>query len=287
VKIVHLKDGGKIKGLEKSMKKAAKAENFDLKTATVEAAGMIAAYLDKKQTGFVNAVTFSKAVPICKELVTNDAVRTEIGGLLETVHAGVPSRDRKKIYEAVRESSDSVLCQYSVVKEGIDINPFDTVIFSRNLDVIGTQQAIGRAVRANPEDTKNLKAGLISVDSPEGWKKYSATLYVIMHDEKDLTFKNFLMDLILKLQFAGLEEKDLAFQDTDDSVHGTDNDDDKWIVPLDKELNKIGADTLRDAVKNTVIEMQKQQEYDDHRRVLDAQDVTSKLSMFFGEAEAF
>jgi superfamily II DNA or RNA helicase len=255
VKIVHLKDGGKIKGLEKSMKKAAKAENFDLKTATVEAAGMIAAYLDKKQTGFVNAVTFSKAVPICKELVTNVAVRAEIGGLLETVHAGVPSRDRKKIYEAVRESSDSVLCQYSVVKEGIDINPFDTVIFSRNLDVIGTQQAIGRAVRANPEDTKNLKAGLISVDSPEGWKKYSATLYVILHDEADLTFKEFLKDLIVKLQFAGLEENDFAFQDTEDTKHGT-GADDNWIVPLDKELNKIGAKTLHDAVVNTMVELE-------------------------------
>jgi superfamily II DNA or RNA helicase len=284
VKIVHLKDGGKIKGLEKSMKKAAKAENFDLRTATVEAAGMIAAYLDKKKSGFVNAVTFSKAVPICKELVSNIAVRAEISGLLQTVHAGVPSRDRKKIYDAVGASSDSVLCQYSVVKEGIDINPFDTVIFSRNLDVIGTQQAIGRAVRANPEDTKNLKAGLISVDSAEGWKKYSATLYVILHDESDITFKEFLKDLIVKLQFAGLAEDDLAFQDTDDTIHGTGSDDDKWIVPLDKELNKIGVETLRDAVKNTMIELQNQQEYDDDYRALSCKDLGSKLSMLFEEA---
>ena len=256
VKIVHLKDGSKIKGLERAMKKAAKAENFDLRTATIEGAGTIAAYLDKKQSGFVNAVTFSKAVPICKELVTNEAVRAEISGLLQTVHAGVPSRDRKKIYDAVSKSSDSVLCQYSVVKEGIDINPFDTVIFSRNLDVIGTQQAIGRAVRANPEDTKNLKAGSISIDLPNGWNKYSATLYVILHDEVDLTFKDFLKDLIVKLQFAGLEENDLAFQDTEDTKHGVKTDDDGWIVPLDKELNKIGADTLRDAVKNTMIELE-------------------------------
>jgi len=263
VKVIKLRDGTKIQGLEKSMKAAAKRENFDLKTATIEAAGTIAAYEDKRQSGNVNMVTFSKAVPICKELVSNPDVRVHFSGLLETVHAGVQSRDRKKIYELVRTSVDSVLCQFSVVKEGIDINPFNSVVFSRNMDVIGTQQAIGRAVRANPEDTANLKAGKIGIDSSEGWKKYDATLYVIIHEDSDFTFKDFLVDLAVKLQFAGLDIEDLAFQDVEDSKHGTGEENTGWIVPLDKELNKIGAETLEAAVHNTVTEMVNMQQYED------------------------
>jgi superfamily II DNA or RNA helicase len=279
VKVIKLRDGSKIQGLEKAMKKAAKKENFDLKTATIEAAGTIAAYEDKRLDGNVNMVTFSKAVPICKELVGNPSVREHFSGLLETVHAGVQSRDRKKIYEQVRGSIDSVLCQFSVVKEGIDINPFNAVVFSRNMDVIGTQQAIGRAVRANPEDTANLKAGLISVDSPEGWKKYSATLYVIIHDDADFTFKEFLVDLIVKLQFAGLSEVDLAFQDIEDSKHGAGDEDSRWIVPLDKELNKIGAETLEAAVHNTVTEMVNMQQYEDAQAKFAKVSTVSKLQM--------
>lgn len=177
VKIVRLKDGVKVQSLEAAMKKAARKENFKLEDAVTEAAGTIVAYLDKRKDSMANIVTFSKAVAICKEITSNEEVRSHFNGaLLNTVHAGVPSRDRKKIYDAVRESTDSVLCQFSVVKEGIDINPFNAVIFSRNMDIIGTQQAIGRAVRANPEDTKKLKLGEICLDEPTGWQKYSATL---------------------------------------------------------------------------------------------------------------
>jgi superfamily II DNA or RNA helicase len=262
VKVIKLRDGSKIQGLEKAMKKAANQENFDLKTATIEAAGTIAAYEDKRLDGNVNMVTFSKAVPICKELVGNPNVREHFSGLLETVHAEIQSRDRKKIYELVRTSTDSVLCQFSVVKEGIDINPFNAVVFSRNMDVIGTQQAIGRAVRANPEDTANLKEGKISINDPTGWKKYSATLYVIIHEDVDITFKDFLVDLAVKLQFAGLDVDDLAFQDVEDGKHGTTSNNDSWIEPLDKELNKIRAISLKAAVQAVVIEMEEMQEFD-------------------------
>ena len=263
VKIVRLKDGTRIAGLEAAMKKAAIRENFDLKTATLEAAGTIAAYEDMCLSGVANMVTFSKAVPICKELTTNPLIREHFSGLLETVHAGVPSRERKKIYELVRQSTDSVLCQYSVVKEGIDINPFNAVVFSRNMDVIGTQQAIGRAVRANPEDTIALSNGSIKLDSGEGWNKHSATLYIIVHDDASFTFKDFLIDLAVKLQFAGLSEDDFAFQDMEDGRHGTGDSDDSWIVPINVELNKIGASSLEEAVHNTIVELQEQEEYND------------------------
>lgn len=290
VKVIRLADGKRIRGLRDAMKRAAKAENFDLETAIMEAAGTIAAYNDKKKSGdsVTNIVTFSKAVAICKELTTNEFVRQHFNGLLETVHAGVPSRDRKKIYERIaspEQKHDSVLCQFSVVKEGIDINPFNTVVFSRSMDIIGTQQAIGRAVRANPEDTKNLHAGLIDIDKPEGWKKYSATLYVIIHEKSNVTFNDFLKDLVAKLQFAGLDTEELTFEDIEEQRHCQDNEE-KWIGPLEKELNKVGDGSLKDAVANTVIELQRIQkeeeamaEYAKARAKLADKDFKTRMNM--------
>jgi superfamily II DNA or RNA helicase len=249
----------KIKHITSAMKKAAKRDNFDLKTGVTEAAGSIAALRDMIASGRnCNAVTFSKAVAICKEIVSNDEIRGEFNCELQTVHAGIPGYQRKKIYENVNCAKNSVLCQYSVVKEGIDINPFNCVIFSRNMDVIGTQQALGRAVRANPEDTKNLKAGKISIDSSEGWNKYDATVYVIMHLENADSFKEFLKDLVMKLQFAGLEEDDFEFADVSEERHGTEDDDNSWIIPMDKLSTLINVKSVKEAVKAALLEEEEQ-----------------------------
>ena len=270
----------KIHHLERVMKKAAKKENFDLTSAVVEAGGTIAAFRDMRASGKnCNAVTFSKAVAICKEIVSNNDIRGEFNCHLNTVHAGVPGRERKAIYEEIKNADNSVLCQFSVVKEGIDINPFNCVIFSRNMDVIGTQQAIGRAVRANPDDTKALQAGLISIDDPTGWKKYDATLYVIMHDSDAGSFRDFLIEMVQKLQFAGLEDDDYEFSDITEAKHGTSEDDDTWVAPTDEIRNIINVDSVRDAVKAATIELQAQQEYDDARAEYDSKSINEKLLM--------
>lgn len=274
----------KIHHLEKVMKKAANKENFDLMSGVIEAGGTIAAYRDMRANGKnCNAVTFSKAVAICKEIVSNAKIRGELNCPVNTVHAGVPSNERKKIYEEIKNSDNSVLCQYSVVKEGIDINPFNTVIFSRNMDVIGTQQAIGRAVRANPADTKNLQAGKISIDSPEGWIKYDATLYVIMHEEEADTFKDFLKEMIVKLQFAGFEEDDYEFADITEARHGIKEDEDSWVKPLDSIKNLMDIESVRDAVKSARIDLEEQQEFESE---IDRFGKMNVSDLLFGEPEA-
>lgn len=268
-------DRDKIRHIEKIMKKAAKRDNFDLATGVVETAGLITAMRDMKSSGKnCNAVSFSKSVPICKEITSNESIRKEFNcDELNTVHSGVHGRERKKIYEKVRSSTDSMLCQYSVVKEGIDINPFNCVIFSRNMDVIGTQQAIGRAVRANPEDKKKFDAGLISIDSPEGWIKYDATLYIIMHEIDSNSFKQFLSELVQKLQFTGLEEDDFEFVDISEGRHGMIDDEGDWFIPIDELKSLINVESVHDALKNSIIEADKQ-EFDNVAMV-----AVSKLSL--------
>jgi hypothetical protein len=80
-------------------------------------------------------------------------------------------------------------------------------------------------------------------------------VYVIVHDETIATFKDFLVDLVEKLQFAGLTEDDYAFADVDEGLHGADADDDGWIVPMTALQNVIGADSIQSAVKNVQVEL--------------------------------
>lgn len=261
VKVIRLQDNAKIKKLERELKKAASVENFDLRTAVMEAAGTIIARKDMLKSGPCNLLTFSKAVPICKEIVSNEVIRKEFDDcLLNTVHSGVRSKYRKEIYDIVKKSEDSVLCQYSVVKEGIDINPFNAVVFSREMDVIGTQQAIGRVIRVHEIDKQNFAEGLISIDNLEGWKKYNSTLYVIIHKDDSEDFRKFLKDLIRKLQHAGLEKDDYAFADIDDTIHGTKDEETSEDVVIPPMRNIIKEESIKSAVNAVYIEIEEDEE---------------------------
>ena len=223
IKPIRINTNGKrLKAIERELKKAADRDGFDLKDAMIEAAASIVARDDLIHTkGRANIVTFSKQVAICRAIVDSKSVRAEMENcLVQTVHAQVPSRNRKAAYDKVKVSDDSVLHQFSVVKEGIDITPFNAAIISRNMDVVGTQQGIGRIVRADPDDTKALMEGKITLDSPEGWKKYTATVYVIIHDDSMEKFNQFIRDLVIKLQFSGLEDDDYQMMDITEEYNG-------------------------------------------------------------------
>jgi superfamily II DNA or RNA helicase len=251
----------KIQGLEKTFKKAAKDKKFDLLDGVMEAAGTIVARQNMLDTvGKCNMVTFSKAVAICKEIVSNFEIRNLFGTDLNTVHAAVPSKDRKKIYATVTNSDDSVLCQYSIVKEGIDINPFNSLVLSRTLDTIGVQQGIGRIARANPEDTKNFQAGLISLDDPTGWNKYEAVVYFIIATDEMEEFKDSVKDIIYKLQFAGFEEGDYDFAEILEKRTGVAKADDDWIAAKHNTLvyDIIQGVSVKDVIAQTHIEIEEE-----------------------------
>lgn len=266
--------GKRMRAIGRSLKKAADREGFDLKDAIVESAASIVAREDLiKLEGHSNIVTFSKSVPICKAIILSDTVKAEMPGcLIQTVHANIPARERKMVYEEVNLSSDSILFQHSVVKEGIDITPFNGEIISRNMDVIGTQQGLGRIVRAHPEDTKALKEGKISLDSPVGWKKYTATVYVIIHSGEMDNFRKFMKDLIVKLQFSGLDDNDYQFGEIVEERSGVsekNNADVKVLSPL--EL--FEGETLRDYVKALQIQM------DEEEMITRIEDKVNKMSI--------
>lgn len=250
----------RLTGISNELKKLAKRDKFDLNTAIIESAALIVArenLIDNE--GRANIVTFSKGVPICKAITSSPAVQLEVNsGLLQTVHAGIPARERKEIYNAVKTSTDSVLCQYSVVKEGIDITPFNGAIISREMDVTGTQQGIGRIVRAEPEDTANLKAGKISLESPTGWKKYTSTVYVIVHDETMENFDRFIRDLVVKLQMSGLEYDDYQMVDMIEERTGL-IEQQTGDVPIVSMKDLFDEPTLREYIQALQAQMEEQE----------------------------
>jgi site-specific DNA-methyltransferase (adenine-specific) len=257
VKLIRLNPNcGKLSALDRDMRKAAERENFDLKDAVTEAASILVARQDLlADIGHSNIVTFSKAVPICKTIVWSEATRGELASetLLETVHSDIAGRLRKASYERIKLSKDSILCQHSILVEGIDLIAFNAAVFSREMEVISTQQAIGRIVRADPEDTQKLRAGEISLDSPEEWKKYCATLYVIIHDKEMDNFKKFVLDLVSKLQGAGLCLDDYQFVDLVEERHGKKFDENGWIVDIGSKACLEGQ-SLNDYINHLVVE---------------------------------
>lgn len=257
-------DGKRAKALSREMKKTAERNGFDIKDATLEAAACIVAIRDMQATiGTANVVTFSQQVAMCKAIVSSQAVKDELTDvLLQTVHAGVPGRERRFIYERVKTSVAALLCQHSIVKEGIDITCFNALVMARNMEVIGVQQAIGRIVRADPRDTEALKAGRISLDSPEGWHKYTATVYVLVRDEGADDFRFWLRGFIEKMTLSGFGPNDYQFADITEARKGKKPMDVEWVLPLTAKA-ELEAENLKGIVKNLVVEIEAQKVRDE------------------------
>ena len=235
VKLVRMRDGVVTKTLNNALKEAAEREKFSLRDATLEAAALSIARLDMLKNAKTSAIlTFSKSVPANKVLVNDPTFKSVLGGgcLLQTVHAGTNNTGRKATYNKVGKSTDSITMQHSVVKEGIDVTVFNALLLSRCMEVIGTQQAIGRIVRADPRDTEKLANGRISVNSSRGWKKYTATIYVLVDDTIMADYHQFLEELVSKLEGAGLTSSDCHFSEITESHHGVETDDMGFCVGI-------------------------------------------------------
>jgi superfamily II DNA or RNA helicase len=266
IKLIKL-DGRKLKKLKVDLEKVAEQEKFKLDVAMKEAAALLVARNDMlATTGSSNIVMMGKSVPICKAICASPTMRAAIGveTLLQTVHAAIPSDQRRDIFEKVKKSTDSLLPQHSVVKEGIDVTAFNAAIFSREMETIGTQQALGRIVRADPRDTLRLKTGELTIDSPYGWFKPIATAYVIIHDEDMENFESYMRELIKKLESCGLTEADYQFVDITESKHSASIDMTGWISKLETK-DIIDAGSLQEYATKLSIEIAEDEEEEEVR----------------------
>jgi superfamily II DNA or RNA helicase len=245
------KNRRRVKAISKEEQIEAEKTGVNIKATTLEAAAIIRAVKDMLENykKNCNLVTFSKNVSTCKVVTSNDDLKNELDGTsLYTVYAGVPDQDRKRIFDEIRVSTNCVLCQHSIVKEGIDITSFNSILFSRDMNVIGTQQALGRVVRAHPDDTKDLVADKILLNSSKGWRKYEAVVYIIVDDDDMQDFATYFTEFYKKLRDTGLTAEDIQFDDVVPALDGMDELEGNPDEPIERKA-EINGVIMKDLAK--------------------------------------
>lgn len=238
--------------LAPAMKQNAARNGFDLKVAYEEAAVNIIAMNDLVKSGdYSNILVFSQSIPVCIFLAGNKLFEAELpkDTLVVSVSAATPQLVRKQTFDKIKASNQSMCLQHSVVKEGIDITAFNAIVIHRGMNAIALQQGLGRAIRANPIDTKKLESGEISLDSPDGWLKYSATVYLAVDDDN----KAYLEDLLEKLSAAGLTVGDIQLQDITEERCGVSPEDTSWMSPIE-DNPEFTRETLQEQMERYEIE---------------------------------
>lgn len=252
----------RIVGLTESIKAQAKLfNNVDLKETTIEAAGMIVAYEHAKQNNpGVNMITWGKKISHLQTIGSSQAIRDRLSDdTIHVIHAGIPTRTRTEVYEKIRNSHNNILLQHSCVSEGVNVVNLDTAFVARRLNTISMQQGPGgRPTRAHPDDRARFKTGELKANNPDGWKKYTATVYVLVETGEDETFLSFMTDLVRKLQFAGLTEDDYEFLDLVEERHGTEEGDDHWKSNIEL-VSEIGADSLEDVIRQAHLDLEEEE----------------------------
>lgn len=80
-------------------------------------------------------------------------------------------RKRQLVFDDFLKSKKSILLHYDIVSEGVNLPGATAILPLRHLGEIKTNQGIGRVLRLNDEDRKNLNSGIITVDEKNKWKK--------------------------------------------------------------------------------------------------------------------
>lgn len=240
--------------LAQAMKQNAARNGFDLKVALEEAAVNIIAMNDLAKSGDCsNNLVFSQSIPVCNFLAGNKLFEAELpkGTLVVSVSAATPQTARRQIFDKIKASNQSLCMQHSTMVEGIDIITFSAITIQRGMNAITLQQAFGRPIRANPIDTKRLESGEISLDSPDGWLKYSATVYLAVDNDNEA----YLKDLVEKLRAAGLTADDIHFQEITEERCGVSPEDTSWMSPIEGNP-EFTRETLQEQMKRYEIELQ-------------------------------
>lgn len=238
--------------LESAMKQSAARNGFELKIALEEAAVNIIAMNDLAKSGdYSNILAFSQSIPVCNFLADNESFKAELpkNTLVAAVSAATSQMIRKQIFNNIKDSTLAITLQHSVVKEGIDITGINGLAIHRGMNLISLQQGLGRAIRANPIDTKKLESGEISLDSPDGWLKYSATVYLAVDDDNEA----YLVDLLEKLSDIGLTVGDIHYQEITEERCGVEPEDTSWMTSIEGNP-EFTRETLQEQMKRYEIE---------------------------------
>jgi len=118
------------------------------------------------------------------------------------VEAGTPADERKTLFSEFGSAELSVLLNYQIVHEGINIPSCTGVILGRYMNAVSLIQAIGRSRRLIDEDRNGIRNGTITPGDLSNYKKPWGLVYHYL-DENDAdsrTAKENYKELIRELR---------------------------------------------------------------------------------------
>lgn len=247
----------------------AKSKGVDLDVAINEGATTIIAQKHMLKTNaHANFLSFGKSVPVNSFL--NDSLTFKnallLNTIVNTVNANTSQVDRKNIFNKIKKAQDSILLQYGIVKEGIDLTAFNAIIIQRGMSAIGIQQAIGRAMRADPADTKALLEGRITLDNPREWVKYYAHVYIVVDDEND---QNYIKAIIEKIVSTGLTRDDFTLQEIADQRSGVPPENLDGLPEIEGTVSDITVQDLNKTVEDYFVDEQNREVAEAAQRRID------------------
>jgi hypothetical protein len=175
------------------------------------------------------------------------------GLVADVVRADTKQKDRKAIFERFSSSKFSVLFNYAIVHEGVDIDSCTGVILGRVLNEIWLVQAIGRAQRLLKED-RNERFGDI-----ENYRKQYGLVYTLVDKTSAAsgTFWDTLKDIYWKIALASGDADWLDFDVGGGSVYTNGRPEPKVPTgqPETKEDHTENSDDLKDKLRKVHDEM--------------------------------
>jgi superfamily II DNA or RNA helicase len=256
-------------------KRNASKKGLDLDKAQSEGVAIISAFNDlKNYYDEPNLITFGDHVEGCRHISSSE----EMSRYLPEVNnhfmaAETATGDRESIMDSIRESGNNILHQHSVAKEGINIPNLHSGLIGRMMNIIGSQQAIGRSDRALYSDTQKFERGEITLDSPVGWLKPYNIMYLVV--DSDETFIQRLKDIIRFLKEQGIPEDQWDIVPIDDDGKGGSElkrPDSDVSVPYEIDFDK---DSFKKTLERVKIEVQNE----DSQLILDIEEEKKKLEL--------
>jgi hypothetical protein len=169
------------------------------------------------------------------------------GLVADVVRADTPQREREKIFTRFSSSKFSVLFNYAIVHEGVDIDSCTGVILGRVLNEIWLVQAIGRSQRLLKED-REQRFGDIN-----NYRKQYGLVYSLVDQTSAAsdTYWNSLKDIFWKITQATNDADWLDFSvgGTTSYPRGTTDDEIANGQPMTVLDNTMNSDELKERLK--------------------------------------
>lgn len=138
----------------------------------------------------------TKSLPHFKQALEKVFAKENI--YVDYVTAETDQEDRGTVFETYEKSKFSVLMNYDIIAEGIDIHSTTAVVIGRGMNDIKIVQACSRGIRLLDEDRQALADGKIKVGDETGWKKPWSWIYLFENEAVvEDTIKSFEVEDLL------------------------------------------------------------------------------------------